>query len=318
MTPTTTDVTTRSISILERSVCMVLHCGYLGNSRKVYLEGVDMEKDGKTLTGEKDELGATKRLFASKDLRPCTKIISSVKNKLRSMSLGGGERMFGDGAYLIPLEFVAEARETIRTGRESLTTNIESLVAKLPTLIEERRQKLGPLFDLSQYPTADQIRAAYRISYNFMSFGAPDRLVDVDVAIAEEAQAEWNERLSNAYEDVVLGLRESAASVMHELANRLGAGDDGELRALRGTALRDVNDLLERLPILNSIGDDDELAGKLARVGVYLKGVDVDMLRKAPSVRESLQKLAEQTAKQLDELVTTGKRAISFEPLGSL
>lgn len=315
MTPTNLPATTRTANILERSVCIVLHCGYLGNYRKVNLDALEMTKDEKKLVGEKDELGATKRLFSTRDLQACGKTIASVKDRLRAMSLGGGDRMFGDGAYVIPLPFVQEAVTVIRDGQALLRTNVETLVARLPALIEERQQKLGPLFVRSEFPSPDDVRAAYRIGFNFVSFGAPDRLVDVDAAIAEQAQAEWQERLSTAYEDVVLGLRESAATVLHELADRLTPGEDGKPKAIRGTALRDVNELLERLPVLNSIGEDDALAGKLARIGVYLRGLDAEVLRKAPAIREQLQAIAAETAKELDQLVSTGKRAISFGPL---
>ncbi len=317
MTPTTLPEATRTGNILERSVCIVLHCGFLGNRRKLRLDSVGMEKDGTTLTHEKDELGATKRLFSTKDLQAPSKAIASVKDRLRAMSVDGGTRMFGDGAYLIPLPFVKEARDVISDGQHLLDQSVSSLVDRLPALIEERKQKLGKLFNSAEYPTADDVKAAYKIGYTFVSFGAPDRLADVDEALAASAQQQWNERLSTAYEDVVLGLRESAASVLRELAERLGVGDDGKPKAIRGTALRDVNELLERLPILNSIGEDDELASKLSKVGVYLKGLDPDVLRKAPAVREQLQAIATETAAELDKLVTTGKRAISFGPLAA-
>jgi hypothetical protein len=315
MTPTNLPATARTGNILARSVALILHCGYLGNHRKVNLGGLDMQKDGATLDREKDELGATKRLFAAKDLTACQKSIASVKDRLRAMSVDGGTRMFGDGAYLIPLGFVPEAIAVIEDGRSLLRANIATLVDRLPALIDERAKKLGPLFVRSEYPTADDIKAAYRVDYNFVSFGAPDQLAEVDESVAYRARQEWDARLSSAYEDVVLGLRESAAAVMGELADRLGAGDDGTPKAIRGTALRDINDLLERLPVLNSIGEDDELAGKLARIGVYLKGIDVEVLRKAPSVRAHLQAMAAETAKDLEALVITGKRAISFGPL---
>ncbi len=317
MTPMTIDAPkAQAANILAKSVCLILHCGYLGNHRRVNLDALEMTKDGAALNGEKDELGATKRLFSSKDLTRCRKSISATKDRLRAMSVDGGTRMFGDGAYLIPLLFVKQARDVIADGQASLDANVQALIDRLPSLVAERQLKLGSLFVSAEYPTPGDIKAAYRIGYNFVSFGAPEQLMEVDDAIALQAQADWNDRLSSAYDDVVLGLRESAATVMRELADRLSVGDDGAPKAVRGTALRDVNELLERLPILNSIGEDDELAGRLAKVGVYLKGIDAEVLRKAPSVRAHLQALAAETAKDLDQLVADGRRGISFGPLG--
>jgi len=316
---TTAELTTKTTpaeTILKRSVCLVLHCGYLGNHRKVNLRGLDVSKDGVELDREKDELGASKRLFAVADLRSCEKSIAAVKDRLRAMSLDGGTRLFGDGAYMLPLLSVVEAEQVIADGQAQLAKSVEALVAQLPEIIARRAQKLGNMFNAAEYPTADDIRGAYRIDYNFVSFGAPERLVDVDVAVAERAKADWNAKLSTAYDDVVLGLRTSALTVMRELANRLKPAADGKPKALQPTALRDIQELLEQLPILNSVAGDEPLVGLLAPVGAVASGIDVDVLRKAPGVRAMLLAQAEAAVAALDELVTADRRAISFGPIG--
>lgn len=298
--------------ILNRTVCLILHCGYLGNHRKIELGGVDMEKDGAKLVVEKGELGARKRLFASKDLLPCHHAIAAVKNKLRAMSLDGGTRMFGSGAYMIPYMSVVEAEQAIRDGQAQLATTVDTLVTLLPQLIANRAIQLGPLFNLADYPTADDVRAAYKIDYNFVSFGAPERLEEVDKAVAERARADWNGKLHDAYEDAVAGLRGGALLVMQELAERLKPGADGKPKAIRETALRDVEELLGRFPVMNSVGQDEALAGILARVASRTQGLDPEALRKAPVVRAMLLETAQEAAAALGELVSSGRRAMSL------
>jgi hypothetical protein len=147
-----------------------------------------------------------------------------------------------------------------------------------------------------------------------VSFGTPERLEEVDRAAYERAKAAHDARLRDAYEDVITGLRQSAALVMRELADRLRPGPDGKPKVLRPTALRDLQDLLERLPVLNSVGEDGALAGVLARVGAVARGLDVEILRTNGSIRGMLLATAEAAAGQLDALVSSG-RGISFDDL---
>jgi hypothetical protein len=313
MTPIVTEQPQQVASILQRSVAMVLTCGYLGNHRRIELRTVKMEKDGTELNGEKDEASANFRLFAPSDIRACEKTIGALKQQLGAMSVDGGTRIFGDGTYLIPTLGVKAADEACSKAAAQLAIHADAMAAKLPEIKERRKAKLGALYREEVYPTADDVRAAYKIRWNYVSFGAPDQLLEVDAAVAAKAEQEWNARLSDAYADVVTGLRSSAALVMKELADRLRPNAEGEAKALRPTALRDLQDLLERLPILNSVGQDEHLTDALARIGALSTGIDVDTLRKAPAIRAMLLETAEQTAKTLDALVSSGVRAMTFE-----
>lgn len=302
---------TATQTILERSVCLLLRCGKLGNHRKVELASVEMQKAGESVAAQKTELGAQKKLFADADLRPCKKIVDAAKAYVQSMSLDGGLRMFGSGAHLLPTLAVGAVDRRLEEFRTDLAAHAELLAQRLPAIIEARRVKLGPFFNLGDYPTAQDVLDEFSIAWSYVRFGAPDHLEEVDAAAYARAVADWDGRLTDAYQDVVVGLRESAALVMRELALRLRPTADGKVPALRPTALRDLQELLERLPVLNSVAGDDALAGIVARVGGYARGLNVEVLRDNPSVRGMLLAQAEEAAGQLEALVTTG-RALSF------
>jgi hypothetical protein len=301
-------------SILQRSVVLVLRCGRADSRRSVDLKSMTMEKDGVALKDdEKGELDSGWKLFGKGDLQACNKVIDALKSQLAALSCDGGIRLFGAGAYLLPNLNVGKAMAACEAAKAQLAENVEALIMQLPEIKARRKAKLGSVYSDAAYPTDDEIRKSYRISHSFVRFGAPENLVEIDAAVAEQAEAEWNAKLSDAYADVVLGLRESAALVMRELARKLSADADGKPKALRPQALDDLNDLLQRLPVLNSVGQDEHLADALARVGALAQGVDVETLRKAPAVRAMLLEAAEKTAESLDALVLSGRRAMSFD-----
>ncbi len=314
MTPVATSQPQQVKSILQRSVVLVLRCGRADSRRSVDLRSMKMEKDGAELKDEeKHELDSGWKLFGKGDLQACNRTIDALKNQLSALSCDGGIRLFGSGAYLLPTLNVGKAMAACTAAQAQLAENVEALIAQLPDIKARRKAKLGSVYSEAAYPTDDEIRKSYKIGYSFVRFGAPENLVEVDAAVAEQAEQDWNAKLSDAYADVVLGLRESAALVMRELARKLAADDEGKPKALRPQALDDLNELLQRLPVLNSVGQDESLTDALAKVGALSQGLDVETLRKNPTIRGMLLTAAEQTAATLDSLVITGRRAMSFD-----
>jgi hypothetical protein len=323
--PTMNTTNTTRSTILTRTVCLMLACGRLGKTRKVDTGALDVDvhtgrdaATGEQVTegldeAQKEELAARKKLFSKGDLRSCERIVGALMDRLTAMSVDGGVRLFGPGAKLIPVVKLDEAMALVAEHRAALREAVEALVARLPEIVEQRREKLGPLFNAADYPTPDRLRGAFRIHYRFVSFDQPELLMEVAPAVAAAAQAEWEETLREASRDVVAGLRQTAYDVMAELAERLTPGEGEKPKVIRGTALRDLQQFLADLPALNSVAEDGRLAAIVARVGRLAQGLTPDTLRDAPAVREMLRDAAAEASTVLAGLVeeSTG-RAVMF------
>lgn len=301
-------------TILQRSVCLLLQCEKLGNSRKVDLRTVEISKDAVVLDGEKKSLRMSKNLIDRKEMRGCVAVIGSAKDYLRSISTSA-HSIFGPGTYLVPSLYVKEAETRLTQYQGDLKKRVDELVSRWDAVVEKRRAELGSMFDETQYATADEVRASFDLDWSYVSFRAPDQLEEIDKALAAAADKKYQAKLADAYDEVVVGLRTAAMTVMSELAKKLQPNKDGEPKALQPTALRDLQEFLGRLPILN-ITDDDPLVKVCAKVGAIASNLDVDVLRKAPGVRDMLLKAAEEAVGELDQLVSTGRRAITFGSLG--
>jgi hypothetical protein len=316
----TTDKATAQATILKRSVCLTLHCSFLGNSRKVPLNDIDLtlpkaqplgdeaEGDAKA---DKDELRMSKQLLDRKDLTQVAGVHQAAKNYLRSVATQG-HRVFGAGTYLVPIAAVIDVEDRLKQFQADLTVAVDALVEKYPELVAKRKAKLGPLFDAKDYLSPLELRAEFGLDWNYVSFAAPEQLEAVDRAVVEAVQAKKEAQLAGAYEEVVGQLREQALVLMQELAHRLKSGADGKPKALKGTALRDLQDFVALLPKRN-ITEDAALEQAVQRVSDYAEGIDVEALRKIPSLRQGLQEVTEQAVAALGELVeTTRRRGISF------
>lgn len=310
-----TDKAHSAETILKRSVCLLLTCGYLGNSRKVDLNQFEVKKGAATLTKEKKAIRASKQLVDSKELAACNHEIAAAQNFLAARSAARGTRIFGPGTYLIPITDLLTVVNELKERQARLAIHAEKLAERWDAVIKAREADLGPLFNAKEFPTKDDVIAEYKLDWRYVSFEAPELLAEVDQAVWEAAQAQNQQMLASAYDEVVVQLRAAALKVMTELVERLKPGPDGKKKALHKTALRDLQDFISSLPHRNIAGDSD-LDAVMKQIGDHADGIDVDVLKKADAVRESLLKVAESAAEQLDHLVSTAStRAIAFGSL---
>jgi len=320
---TTIDAQTTShqaFTILQRSVCLTLSCHYLGNTRHVSLDDLDLMKvdaPGSEATAQvevatdKEQLHLTKRLVNAKTLRAAMRVIWQAKSFLRSTAIPG-HRIFGERSYLVPLALVEDVERRLLNLRAELLVEAQAIADRWAFIVAEQAASLGDLFDATQYPTAEDVIAAFGLDWDWVSFAAPERLETVDSVLYEQAKARHENRMSDAYDEVVLALRSEALGIMNDLVNRLTPGDDGKPKVLRGTALRDLEGYLALLP-KRDLTDDAPLRDAVARVRSLADGLGIDALRSDDGLRAQLRDEAGKAATALSELVISGRRAISFD-----
>jgi len=304
-------------SMLKRCVVLVLRCGYLGNNRKVDVTTLKIETDeGHAFTdGEKRQVRMSKELVGKKELRACSHAIGSVKNLLQSRSAAQGHRVFGPGAYLVPIANLLACITDLDARITDVGVHAKALRARWADIVAARQAEMGPLFKAKDYATPEEVEAAFTVDYSFVSFAAPEQLLDVDRGLAEAAHAKHEQRMADAFDEVIFQLRAAALKVMSDLADRLTPGPDGKPKAIRSSALRDLQQFAQWLPTRN-VGADGELAQAVARVAAYAEGLTPETLREAPAVRAELQRRAADAVTVLESLVATAaSRGIAFGSL---
>jgi hypothetical protein len=305
-----------AVTILKRTVCLVLKCERLGNSRKVPLADIKLLLKGTTngeggeeeVSADVDELKMTKQLLDKKELAQAANVLTSAQAYLHSVSISG-QRIFGAGTYLVPITLVGQVVSRLKTYQAELKTAVDALILRYPEAIEKRRTALGKLFNSADYLSDLEVASEYRLSWRFANFTAPDQLETVDRAVYEEAKRQHEGMLVEAYDDMVLGLRAAALKIVKELAERLKPGPDGKKKAIFPTALRDVREFVAMLPKRN-VTDDDELSRAMKEIDAATAGFGVEDLRGSPAVRAAILQAAEKVTAELDGLVMSGRRGV--------
>lgn len=307
-------------TVLERSFVLVLTCTRLGNEKSVNLSSVDLTKrkaDGETEKIEhKEEYRLRQNMVDPKLLRPGHAAVDAAKSWLRSVATSG-HKVFGAGTYIIAIPLIADVEKALTDHRANVRAAGAKIAAEWTAEVERRRVRLGPTFNAADYLRAEDVAGSFDIDWSYVSFSAPDRLVDVDIALAERATAKYEERLSAAFDEILLGMRGDALAILTELADRLGDDGDGKPKALRTTALRDLEDYLARLPARNTVVGDDALVAAMVQVQAAAQGITVEMLRDAPAVRAGLRAKAAEVATTLAGLVEVGRRGMAIGGLAA-
>lgn len=310
-------------AVLKRSVCLTLNCRFMGNNRRVDLDDLvksagGEEKpagEGSEVTLDESVFHATKRLLDPAVLRPPMRVISLAKHELKAMSIPS-HKVFGEGTVLLPLVSVKEAIEKLKARAAELAEAVEVLVENYDTAKEEQRTKLGPHFKEDDYVSKEQVRASFGLHWRFISFQSPDALETVDAALAMESNAQHEAALADMFTETVTAVRQAALTVMQDLVDNLGENKNGKPKGLRGTALDELTGFCDRLPALNSIAGDDELAKIVEKVRRGTAGLNVKDLRESKELRAGLTQLAKEASEALKGLVVeTRGRSISFGSL---
>ena len=305
--------TTRSATILQRSVCFTLACHYLGNVRKVELSDLDLSKSNDHEKINKDQLKLTKHLVDPKELRSAMRVLNAAKAYLRSAAIPTPS-VFGERSYLIPLGLVEQVDGRLR--EFALRAEVESalLAERYPSLLDKAKKALGPhLFNAAQYPTVEDVRHAFRIDWDYVSFAAPDRLETVDRALFESAQAKFQTKMADAYEEVRYVLRETLLELSKGIVEKLTPGPDGKPKIFRNSVLDGLSNFLSTFDMRN-ITDDAELTRVVSRLKGLTHGLEPEALRDFDVVRATVLDGVREATKELDGLVTVGRgRAISFD-----
>ena len=311
-----TNRTERAHTILQRAVCLTLECHYLGNDRKIAAADIVREnarrKGGDAaadVTVEIDEeaFRAVMRLVDPTELRPARRQIALAKAFLRSRAVSA-HKVFGERSYLIPDGLVEEVDTRLTEIQAAVAAEGAALAVRYAAAIERQKAALGELFNEKLYPTVERVATAFAIDWSYVSFEAPDKLETISAALARKANAKHKDRLADAFDEVVVGLRATALDVVATLDERLEPEHaDGRRKGIRADALDALNEFVTLLPHLNMAGDD-ALTAAMNRLRDRAAGVTAEQLKTDDALRASLREVAAGVKATLSGLVEEGPR----------
>ena len=186
--------------------------------------------------------------------------------------------------------------------RERLVRQRARFIEDYDDYVEQARIDLGKLFRIEDYPSKDQLRDRFSISYRITPVPDADHLIarlasdDTD-RVKRDIENHIEEQLHDAVGDLYRRLAEAVERV----SERLTEDDNGRPLVFRDTMISNIRNLVDVVPRLNIFGDQ-RLARLCEEVKDRIAGVEPDSLRPSrtfdPAARDRVKRDADALLEQ--------------------
>ncbi len=257
-----------------------------------------------------DSFGAEgKFLSAGKKLldtsHPAFKAVTAVRSQAVAYWKGISLPFPEPGIRLIPQGSIDEFNERMSCFRDELDETVLQLNEHYDELRHAARERLGDLFDLSDYPTT--LVGMFAIEHDFPSVEPPPYLRQLSPELYQQecqrVQSRFDEAVQLAEQAFIVEL----ARLVDHLSERLSGSADGKPKVFRDSAVTNMAEFFERFRGLNVRSNEqlDELVGNAQRV---VRGVEPQQLRDSQTLRQTISSQMAAVQAGLDQLLVDRPR----------
>lgn len=162
---------------------------------------------------------------------------------------------------------------------------------------------LGPLFNLADYPTEAEVRAAFDIDRRWIALGVPEGLPP---ELRQQAMDELRSDLRQAGQAIKETLRTGLLELLEHGRDVLAPKPGEKPKTIKESLIGNVLQFCEVFSMRNT-QNDTELAEIVERCKQTLTGFDPDKCRRFESVREEAAARFAELHSALDSVITTTK-----------
>src|SRR5436309_11609680 len=294
-------ITDPGIDLAKKTVCIKVRLSTMGNTRKVSTAQIEADAD-------KDLLRVSKQLMDSEELKAISRFDGEIRRYLYNICLP-----FDIGIHLLPIAALQTVEQRLRDFAEDRRRLVDAFLAAYPSLCQEAAKRLRGLYNPADYPPVEDVAREFGFSWRYVSFGVPDQLKAISREVWEQEREKAAQRMAEASTEIQTVLRESMATLVQHMADRLKEGPDGKPLRFKETTVSNLVEFLTNFEFRN-VTDDSELQALVAQARGLLHGVNADDLRTTGDLRTKVQQGITEIAAQLDTMLTrTGGRKFRFD-----
>ena len=216
-----------------------------------------------------------KRLLPKAAFAALTATMSEARTRHYANSLPWDDK----GARLLTVANYEHYTELMDALRERVVRQRARFIEDYDDYVGQARLDLGKLFRIEDYPSKEDLRDKFSISYRITPVPDADHFIaklasdDTD-RVKRDIERHIEEQLHDAVGDLYRRLAEAVERV----SERLEEDENGKPLVFRDTMISNIRDLVDVVPRLNIFGDD-RLARLCEQVKDRIAGVEPDSLR---------------------------------------
>lgn len=290
------------VDLFKNSVCLEMRFSKPGNRRKVDVDDLDIGSDV-----DHEAISLSKELLDSPEYQKIASHDHKCREYVKSMSLDSPLKR---GSYLIPIKLLTTVREELNVRKQQREALVDEFITVYPKQVKAAKQRLGNLYDPTQYPSPEVARNAFSMVYQTFSLFVPENIKSLGDLIYEEESAKLAESMKDLHCEISNSLRLGLKSVVSKLAERLRPSGDGKYSRLHESTVEKLLDFLNLFDDKNIVGDT-ECASLVNQIKKMVANGNNDAsylthtLRNDVNYKQSLLDSFEEINEQLSQMVYT-------------
>ena len=234
-----------------------------------------------TFGAEGQFLSAGKKLLDSK--HPAFRAVNAVKHEISAYWRGVSLPFPEPGVRLIRQQDISAVQVQLTTLRAELAEAVEKLDQQFEALKTSARQRLGSLFNPTDYP--DALRSLFDVTWDFPNVEPPSYLEQLSPELYRQESQRVAARFDEAVQLAEVAFIEEMSRLVSHLTERISGSDDGQPKVFRDSAIENIREFFQRFRELNVHSSDqlDQLVEQSQRI---LNGVEPQALRDTDQLRQ--------------------------------
>lgn len=256
-------------------------------------------------------LSTNKSIIDCPELDAIRRVVREFKDWLYFQELPSS--LLRGGMRLIPLANVTKVEEKFAETRTNFKGALKAFIVAYPERKAEAKLRLGNLYRESEYPTAREIRNAYRLTKRWVSFDPPAALKQLNEETWKANSNQLAAQMAEAGQECKDILRARMVEYTQWLVERLTM-EPGETKrkAIAESKIQDFREFLNSFESLNLMADG-EMSAFVAQARNAVEGLDVKALRTDDVARNRIRDLFAGIQEKTDGWVTEQSRVIYSE-----
>jgi len=235
--------------IADDTMLLKLTVRKIGASRKIKGEDLDV-----TVGREMNPsfFKATKKLWSCSEFDECNKAANAARTFVASKAVPAA--FVGRGFHLLSVERYSLIDEGLKAVQLDLANKVEEFVEVYEERVAESQAELARQsisFSADEYPTVDEIRDGFSVTWQPMDLGVPKSLERINAVAFAEAKRNAESRWQTALGEVELVLAGELKKLLDRMVERLTPGNSGKKKIFRDSLIGNLKDFLEEMPFRN-------------------------------------------------------------------
>ena len=235
-----------------------------------------------------------KLLIDKEHLSPIQQFSGKLRRYHNEKTLPWGD----NGDRLLPAKFYMEYTNELRQYKSEFESLVNNFCSAYPQLVQDRRVKLGTLYDPADYPPIEEIRSSFTLKTTFMPI--PDT-ADFRVDVGNDALEQLRSGILNEIEERQKGAIEECWQRLRDCLTRIETTLRKEKPRIFESMMGDAQALTGIIPKLN-LTDDPELNRVCEYMSENITRITTTALKHSPSLREEVADRAQRVLSWIPQL----------------